>query len=178
MLHWLSIPSFVERIVDPHLRVGVRNSDVYPVVEVNLSRIQDQTRQKRVQLAKQVASTIHQSLATNNFHGPEPNSKFILLARIVAVSDGNAMAQLWVNKLGIGNAKLTVSYFLFSRQTGKVALEKQIFLTNGCPSWNVDAGGDNGTQLVMGMADKCAREIPREVMASIQQHPTPRRTYD
>jgi hypothetical protein len=185
-----SLLSEEQQLVDPNLMVGVRKSDIFPIVEVNLSRAQDQSKQKRVQLAQQVASTLHRSLSTN-FHGGESNSKFILLARIVTVSDGNSTARFFFNKqlADSGHAKLGVSYCLFSRETGKVAFSKRtttLRSTTDEDSSSKNAGvkepwfgRDNGTQLVMGMADKCAKEIPREVMASIQQHPMPRRTtYD
>ena len=116
-----------------------RCCDIYPRVRLDLAREKDRKKTRRVKAALEVAKAMSESLH-ETFTGDEKRSKLILLIEISIVSDGcsspykNRIASLFGKGMeqGRGLAKLTVSYCLYSRETGQVAVSKQLSRVEEC----------------------------------------------
>jgi hypothetical protein len=115
------------------LKERFKCSDVFPVVEIDLVRSQDRDSPRRVELAVQVATAMTRSSMFETFTGKERESKLLLAIKITVVSDGcqrnEKMTDLMGKVMGTkgkGLAKVTISYCLVSRETGEVAVAKQI----------------------------------------------------
>ena len=178
------------KLVNPVLRIGIQCGDIYPVVEVDLIHNQEKQASSNhdhpsSELGTEAAMNLHQFLVSQ-FQGRDDSSRFILLARILVVSDGRDQAKssrrsFWQSSSLSKNknmmnrpASLEVSYCVFERESGKVAIvERKEFKKY---SKNDDNNNDNRrTQPVIDLTSVCGRAIQKEIIASTQQNPLPRR---
>jgi hypothetical protein len=139
--------------------------DIFPMVKLELLRDQDKNQRDRVELAKTVAGSMADSL-TETFAGDALRSKLVLrINMITVVSNGCCPSRDRIKGLfgrgkaqGKGLAKLTVSYCLYCRETGAVAVAKQI-------SRSEERSRDEkcGKTVLMELEEALRNEISKEV---------------
>jgi hypothetical protein len=157
----------LENIKKVHANLNVLNKefkacDIAPVVEVQQQltstgkRLIRRGGGNKLEELTQVSNILSKTMESE-FTGNPQTADLILLVRVCTVSRGNAVGRRVSGGrlLGrLGMAKLVVSYCLFSRQTGRVGLAKEMCYGH--------AGCTNGGDLVRYMADKVGAKICRE----------------
>ena len=149
-----------------------RCCDIYPRVRLDLARKQDRKSSKRLELAEDVANCMAKSLS-QTFTGSESNSKLVLRIHITVVSNGNGtIKQRIADVLGRGKdkgkglSKLTVAYCLYCRETGNIAVSKQLSRDEshcGCSSNNLDTQKRRSKAVLLELEEELRREISKEV---------------
>lgn len=98
--------------------------DVFPIVEIDLVKNQDKCGEKRAHLADEVWAKLSTSMR-QDFTGSPRYSELVLLVRITVVSGGTRQFERFDEFMGSDQAKLSVSYCLYRRKTGQVAVAKR-----------------------------------------------------
>ena len=142
-----------------------RCNDVYPRVRLDLFREQDRFNARRVLIAEILAQKMGKSLL-NTFTGDRNTSEYILRVHITVVSDGSSCRKDKLKNLcgkgsaqGKGKVKLTVSYCLCCRETGDIAVSRQLSRTNFC----IDCKCDASKGLLLELEEELRKEISKEV---------------
>ena len=154
-----TLQSSVSSVYLDELKDRFQCSDIYPRVRLDLVREQDRRNPKRVELAQAVAQKMAVSLL-ENYSGEENSSKLILLISISVVSNGRYSPTS--RKKGL--AKLTACYCIFRRDSGAVAVSKQLGLIEKSmsPTRNIDSGQRN-TKSLFALEEQLTRDINKEV---------------
>jgi hypothetical protein len=147
-------------------------ADVCPIVKVDLLREKDRNRSKRTDLAQLIRDTM-QTFLSENFTGNPKDSKLVLRVNVCVVSDGShSYNERFSNMVGRGKAqgyglsKLTVSYCLFSRVSGKVVVAKQLSRWEDQPPATANTTNSSKRRsnlVVLDLASDLHNKISREI---------------
>ena len=75
-----------------------------------------------------------------DYTGSPKDSGLVLLVRITVISDGSRRYERLAALMGTGLAKVTISYCLFNRNSGEVAVAKQMSYIGDAPRDSSDGG--------------------------------------
>lgn len=134
--------------------------DIAPVVEVHVNKLKKQPKNKVQQASnsKSAARLVRDTLTdtlSSKYTGKVDAADFVLLTRVYVASKGNSVGRKLAYFAGFGLAKITVSYCLYSRRTGKIVMAKQ--LSYGSSLLN------SGEVLVQDLAEQVGQKMCREV---------------
>jgi hypothetical protein len=140
--------------------------DIGVDVTIQLQREKDTSLPHRHELATEVCETLASELKSV-FQGEEENKDATIVVRILLVSDGSSKGSRW--KGGTGKAKLTLAWLLVDNKSDRVALGRQIYLTEDC-SPAADSNLDHlefSSAKVRSMARDAAAQIEEECTSAI-----------